>query len=174
MAQQQVIEAVVRARDEDTNALLLRVVGERVRHAVLVGKGGNAALEDGDVRRRHAEVGVVEGDALVVARGGGVGVLVRGEDVAAEAEEELGDDGDDSLAVRAGDEERREGRGGRGWRGGGGGGGGRDGGRERFRRRAACRARSGGNGHLGAGLGAGGAGVGFWAQGSGQVGREKG
>ena len=108
MAQQEVVEAVIGARDEDRDALAARGVAQPPGHAQAPGHLRDRGLE---ARAVGAQLGGVEVDALEEDPRDGVGVLVGVEDVGAVPVEELGERRDDAALVGAGDQQR----GGRVW-----------------------------------------------------------
>jgi hypothetical protein len=104
VAQEQVVEAVVGARDEDRHAFHVIRPGEAPGHREARGDLGERALERQAVGE---QLGDVEVDALEEEARLRVGVLVGLEDVGAVPVKDLGQRGDDPAAVGAADEQRR-------------------------------------------------------------------
>ncbi len=102
VAQEQIVEAVVVARDEDRHALALAGQEQAPLHLEAAGH-----LRDGPLEARAVgpHLGEVEADALEELAGQGVRMLVGVEDVEAMPVEQLGQGCDDAAPVRAGHEQ---------------------------------------------------------------------
>ena len=101
MPEQEVVQAVVVARNEQRHALSVARVGESIAHREAPGDLGNRALERQAIRLQLRQI---EAQALKEHPQDGVRVLIGVEDVRTVAVEHLRQSSHDAAAIRARDE----------------------------------------------------------------------